>query len=309
MDYFGTGNNFGYYRLEYGEGENPVEWYLIQNSAVSVYSNLLAEWDTSYLSGYYTIRLTVVDGTGNFAEDKVFIRLNNVHHFKIVHDGEGFMGIPEPVVISSRDRNDNIIPDFTGVVTIDTVEGSEDTISWENISGQGDFTDEGTGSDRCFYKFVGLDSGVITLAIIDNTSEYLDLRVKNAQAEDDDTEGLLFIHPLGIVLIYPEDNSIISDITPTFKWKIPEEDNNKLLHFKLEIAEDESFTSIIYTFNSKEITAGFTPLPPVYPGRGFQYYTMLKSMEYNKMYYWRVSAWNGLEYYIDSFIWMFEIRK
>ncbi len=309
-DYFGTTNNFGNYRLEYGEGENPAQWNLIDISPNVVQSNLLAEWDTSDLSGYYTIKLTVVDGTGNSAEDRVLVRLNNVHHFKIIHDGEGYTQVAEPIIISARDIDDNIITNFTGNVTIDTVVGNVNTISWANITGKGSFIDEGVGSDRAIYEFVSLDNGIITLTIIDNIGEMLDIRAKNQQAEDDDTEGLLNIITHKIILISPTNNSFISNIMPTFKWKIPTEESNNNLHFKIEISTNMDFSSsMIYAFESKDKTISFMPVPPVRQGIGNQYYTMLIKLEYNKLYYWKVWAWNGKEYYIDSFIWQFEIRE
>ena len=311
-DYYGTTNNFDNYRLEYGEGNNPVQRYLIGDpNGNSVYSNLLEEWDTSDLSGYYTIKLTVFDGSGNSAEDSVLVWLNNVHHFNIEHDGEGYAGTPEQIVISVRDRNDNIITNFNGVVTIDTSEGNTNAISWSNISGNGNFVDEGAGSDKAIYEFISADKGVVTLTIIDVVDEILDIRVKNQQAEDDDTEGLLHIIAGGIKLLYPQNDLIISDIMPTFKWEIPAEENNKNLYFKIEIADSNiDFTNnIIFSYESKESTRGFSPVPPVFQGKNSQYFTIYKKLEYNAPYYWKVTAWNGQEYYIDSPVWEFEIRK
>ncbi len=97
---------------------------------------------------------------------------------------------------------------------------------------------------------------------------------------------------------------------PTFKWKIPTEQSNNNLHFKIEISTNVDFSnSIIYTFESKDKTISFMPVPPIRQGIGNQYYTMLIKLKYNKLYYWKVWAWNGTEYYIDSFIWHFEIRE
>ncbi len=111
-----------------------------------------------------------------------------------------------------------------------------------------------------------------------------------------------------INLIYPENDSVINDITPTFKWDIPIEDNNKNLHFKIEIAADESFNTIVGVYESKDMSTGFMPVTPVVSGKGTQFFTMLKNLEY-KTYFWRVSAWNGEEYYIESPVWKFTIQQ
>jgi len=109
-----------------------------------------------------------------------------------------------------------------------------------------------------------------------------------------------------ISMVYPINSTIINDPNPTFKWQIPNEPDNNILHFKVEIMDE---SGILYTYESKEEPAGFTPLPPVVPGRATQFYTMLKNLKYNKTYYWRVSAWNGDKYYINSPVWEFIIEE
>ena len=193
-DYAGTSLNFNYYLLQYGKGTNPIDWFTINSSAFSKISNILGTWDTTGLSGYYTIRLIGADKTGNTSEARVIVNVN-----------------PQP----------------------------------------------------------------------------------------------------NIVLLKPHDNIIIFDLMPTFKWEIPVEGNNKNLHFKIEIADSNTdFTNhIIFSYESKDSTRGFSPVPPIFQGRNNQYFTMYKKLEYNKNYYWKVSAWNGDEYYIESNVWTFEIKE
>ena len=112
-----------------------------------------------------------------------------------------------------------------------------------------------------------------------------------------------------IKLIYPEDDASINDITPTFKWEIPGEENKKSLHFKIEIAEDENFATIAGVYESKDMGTGFMPMTPVVPGEGTQFYTMLKNLKYDTPYFWRVSARKGQEYYIQSPVWEFKIQQ
>ncbi len=194
-DYSGTSLNFSHYILEYGEGKSPAEWFIIRSSTISIVSNILGTWNTTGLSGYYSIRLISVDKTGNTSEMRIVVNVNPLAN---------------------------------------------------------------------------------------------------------------------IILLSPENNRIISDLMPTFKWEIPAEENNKNIHFKLELstAEGGNFNnSIIYTYESKNSTRGFMPVPPVFQGRNNQYFTIYKKLEYNISYYWRITAWNGNEYYIESPVWSFTIQQ
>ena len=110
-------------------------------------------------------------------------------------------------------------------------------------------------------------------------------------------------------LLLPANGATIQDITPTFKWGIPLEANNKNLHFKLEITDDATFDSVLYPYRSKDMATGFMPMPPVVAGNGTQFYTMLQNLNNNTTYYWRVSAWNGDSYYISSPVWEFTIQQ
>jgi len=63
-----THGRFQFYKIEYGQGEEPTAWHVISNVHREPVSNgLLEEWDTTGLpNGVYWLRLTVVDVTGNF---------------------------------------------------------------------------------------------------------------------------------------------------------------------------------------------------------------------------------------------------
>jgi len=55
------GSGFQYYRILVGEGLNPHAWRQIGADAETpVVNGLLAEWDTTGLSGLYAIQLAVV---------------------------------------------------------------------------------------------------------------------------------------------------------------------------------------------------------------------------------------------------------
>lgn len=69
VEVFGSAyaDNFVYYKLEFGIGPDPAEWSLIGDlHYAQVVSGKLGDWDTTSLpDGEYTLRVVVVDGTGN----------------------------------------------------------------------------------------------------------------------------------------------------------------------------------------------------------------------------------------------------
>jgi membrane peptidoglycan carboxypeptidase len=56
-----AGTGFQYYRIQVGQGLNPREWIQIGGNVIAPVTNgLLAEWDTTGLSGLYAVQLVVV---------------------------------------------------------------------------------------------------------------------------------------------------------------------------------------------------------------------------------------------------------
>lgn len=68
----GTANHssFQYYKVEVGQGNNPREWTVVgQLHQTPVNGGVLATFNANaYPAGTYTLRLVVVDGTGNYPE-------------------------------------------------------------------------------------------------------------------------------------------------------------------------------------------------------------------------------------------------
>jgi hypothetical protein len=59
--------NFDYYKLEYGAGRNPDEWSWFYSGEWPVANGQLGVFAADAMpSGTYSIRLTVVDETGNY---------------------------------------------------------------------------------------------------------------------------------------------------------------------------------------------------------------------------------------------------
>ncbi|MBC7223600.1 MAG: hypothetical protein H5T59_04885 [Anaerolineae bacterium] len=69
VQFAGTANveNFQYYKLELGVGASPKEWAFLFSKETPVVNGPLGSWDSATVpSGTYTIRLVVVDVTGNY---------------------------------------------------------------------------------------------------------------------------------------------------------------------------------------------------------------------------------------------------
>ncbi|MFH2138360.1 MAG: FlgD immunoglobulin-like domain containing protein [Candidatus Omnitrophota bacterium] len=77
----GTANdaNLLWYRVYYGEGENPQTWYQLISSSNSVVSGQLTSWDTlTFPNGIYTLKLLVRDTVSNISEYYTKVNLENM---------------------------------------------------------------------------------------------------------------------------------------------------------------------------------------------------------------------------------------
>lgn len=69
-------NNFWFYKLEYGYGEQPNVWNSVGEDVrrVPVTDGTLEIWDTDQITeGVYNLRLTVVDETGNYPPENTCV--------------------------------------------------------------------------------------------------------------------------------------------------------------------------------------------------------------------------------------------
>lgn len=72
------GNNFRYYRLQYGQGLNPDQWsQLGGDNYEGVNDGVLQQWDTTDLSGLYTLQLLVVRADQQFDMSTVQVTVDN----------------------------------------------------------------------------------------------------------------------------------------------------------------------------------------------------------------------------------------
>ena len=138
----------------------------------------------------------------------------DLDHFEVVHNGIGFINIYKPIVISVKDSNNDIVPGFTGTVTLDLAPGFTGTINWKtNIKGNnGILVDLGGG--KATYEFIQADYGVVTLRIEDNMLESIDIEVRNVTGKTDNDmspQWLRFYEQI----FYVNDDSTIGDIYTT----------------------------------------------------------------------------------------------
>ena len=72
------GGDFNFYRLVFGQGLNPTEWTQIgPDHGDQVDRGLLENWDTSELDGLYSLRLQVVDHSGNVRETTIQVTVDS----------------------------------------------------------------------------------------------------------------------------------------------------------------------------------------------------------------------------------------
>ncbi len=70
--------DFKEYRVYIGAGDNPEQWTLIRTSPLATAYGTLARWDTLGLGeGSYTLRVEAEDLTGNKAEHRVVVQVDN----------------------------------------------------------------------------------------------------------------------------------------------------------------------------------------------------------------------------------------
>jgi len=97
-------------------------------------------------------------------------------------------------------------------------------------------------------------------------------------------------------LVSPDNGTLFNSSSPPLKleWGVPKDAENDPLHFRIEIAQDTSF-SLASIIESRIDVAGFVPTPPVSSGQDTASYS-LPSVLADGQYWWRVSAWDSLMY-------------
>lgn len=155
------GSLFTNYTLEYGKGENPGTWNLIQFSTTPVEEGFLGTWNTSSINehDYYTIRLTV-NNIGGESTDKV----------KVVLDPLYKQGWPQEV-------NYRLIAGSVGVADLD-VDAKKEILAGES----------GTWASKNFYVWDA--NGNAMSGWPKNNVDYYNIRSTPAITDIDDDQDL-----------------------------------------------------------------------------------------------------------------------
>jgi len=148
-----SGSNFSFYRLQYGKGPNPGEWYQIgQESLKPVVKSQLAAWDTTDLEdGLYSLQLLVVRDDQSAERSTILITIDNqAPQVEILspfsgnaETGEIIQHVQRPRIVlqAGVDENlniDQVIFKMDGR-TIATFSQSPYAISWTLTPGQHTF--------------------------------------------------------------------------------------------------------------------------------------------------------------------------
>ncbi|MDH4222265.1 MAG: S8 family serine peptidase [candidate division Zixibacteria bacterium] len=117
-----SGDSFQNYILDYGEGYTPESWSQIANSVIPLSKDTLGIWNSSGLSGVYTLRLTV----GDQNREVVHLIAGNSPYVEISYPEEG-----DTIKGYTQISGYTIIPDFS-CYTLEYGYG-ELPVSWDTI--------------------------------------------------------------------------------------------------------------------------------------------------------------------------------
>jgi hypothetical protein len=156
---------------------------------------------------------------GNYHDQEPnFLRIIDFSHFVIQHDGSALLNEPEKIVIKAVDSSNKTVPGINGNITISLVTNTikaKGNIFLNNISGTGLLTN--LSPRKWVYHMTVADAGTVTLSIIDNTVDTLDLKASDGVATDNDWpyQYLVFnTHLYHFVKKTPPYNPISPYITP-----------------------------------------------------------------------------------------------
>jgi len=142
------GSNFSFYRIQYGKGPNPSEWYQIgQENQKPVVNGQLAAWDTTGLDdGLYSLQLLVVRDDQSAERSTILMTIDNQSpQVEILSpfSGEIIQRVQRPIIVLQASINENLNIDHVIFKmdgrTIATFTQSPYAISWTLTPGQHSF--------------------------------------------------------------------------------------------------------------------------------------------------------------------------
>ncbi len=135
------GDDFLYYRLQYGQGLNPLSWFQIgENTARAVDGDVLSEWDTAKLNGLYALRLQVVRFDQTVLTDTIQVIIDNQPPQAAItfpHEGESYPG-GAPLPLRARVADDYALAKVEMYLDdrlLSTLGGPDYTFTWQPTPG------------------------------------------------------------------------------------------------------------------------------------------------------------------------------
>jgi flagellar hook assembly protein FlgD len=168
-----SGENFQYYKLEYGQGENPIEWTQSILSSQEITDVPLAEIDTSSFSpGLYSLRLTIVDLAGNESEYVTTFRITGNSPSGLIININSILQNVDPAdegYIPTSDDPDVWVDDTlpAGSTTMETWEW-DTNISYSGLKSHTDAGGDGTHG----HYFIHADK-TLSFSANDNIIQYV----------------------------------------------------------------------------------------------------------------------------------------
>ena len=181
-----------------------ISWQVVRTNGTFVDGGAGVDWAKCEfrLSESGLMIFTIVDVTketvdveastvdGNYNDDDAFDPLIfvDIHHFAVYHDGEGLLNFSEKMAIRAEDVLNQPVFGYTGLITIsidtNNVTAPAGTIGIAKKSGAGILTS--LGNYRWTYQMMFSDNATVTLSIIDNMMDTIDVEVTDGANVDND---------------------------------------------------------------------------------------------------------------------------
>ncbi|MBU1044156.1 MAG: DUF2341 domain-containing protein [Candidatus Omnitrophica bacterium] len=130
--------------------------------------------------------------TDTDTEGILVIAPTSINHFVITHDGNAEAGIAENITVKAYDIYSNLKDNYMGTIGLNT-NGTETTITWAKITGNGVFVDGGAAVDTASYTYADSDDGIAVFSITDTKKEVINITISGDGKSDTNTEGDLTV--------------------------------------------------------------------------------------------------------------------
>ena len=139
--------------------------------------------------------------------------------------------------------------------------------------------------------------GRLDIAVANRGSDTFQIYTNSSPPPNNLPAAPALISPLQNTHFNPQQQPI------ALSWLIPTDQEGDNLHFLVEFASDQNFSSIVLSVDSRSNISGFTPAPPVAQGNGVISYAVATQLG-DEEYFWRISAHDGVAFGATS-----EVRR